>query len=57
MKRCFSSLIFLFLLSIAGEVFAQEYENASLTENEKKYLLEIGHTSEEIENLPVEVAK
>lgn len=57
MKKWVSSFVFLLLLSIAGGVFAQERNTTSLTEDEKKYLLEAGHTVGEIESLPVEVAK
>lgn len=57
MKKLFSSILFLLLIGIGGVAFAEEGNSTSLTEEEKSYLLDAGHTAEEIESLPVEVAK
>ncbi|MCM3664546.1 hypothetical protein M3204_09040 [Mesobacillus subterraneus] len=57
MKKLVSSFIFLLLICIGGGAFAEENVETSLTDFEKTYLLETGHTVEEIESLPVEVAK
>ncbi|WP_201781445.1 hypothetical protein [Sporosarcina globispora] len=57
MKKLFSSILFLLLIGLGGVAFAEEGNSTSLTDDEKIYLLDAGHTAEEIESLPVEVAK
>jgi len=49
---------FLLAFSFSGHSFAKEKESKKiLTPEETQYLLDIGHSTEEIADLPVEIAK
>lgn len=56
MKKLVGSFFFLLVLSISGGAFAQS-DTTYLTEEERTYLVEIGHTEAEIESLPLDIAK
>jgi hypothetical protein len=51
-------LVFLLAFSFSGHSFAKQKESKEiLTPEETQYLLDIGHSTEEIADLPVEIAK
>lgn len=55
LKKLVSSFLFILLLGFTGAAFAED--STSLTSEERNYLIEVGHTQDEIDSLPVEIAK